>query len=137
VTTFIRYQSAVPNRHGRFPGVFALANGLRDDGRLDATEAQWLRAANDHANATYVDPTTVAPDCYDPVLNRGARSWFTSTAAELLEMTAPFLALLDRHDVPWAELRTRSPGRIVYEDAVQIVAVPQVYPADWPFTPSR
>jgi len=31
------------------------------------------------------------------------------------------------------ELRTSSPGRIVYADEVQAVAVPFGYPEDWPF----
>jgi len=33
--------------------------------------------------------------------------------------------------VPWTELRTRTPGRITYEDDVQVVAVPYTYDADW------
>ncbi|WP_164488335.1 MULTISPECIES: hypothetical protein [unclassified Plantibacter] len=31
---FVRFQSAVPNRQGRYPGVFAMANGLHASGRL-------------------------------------------------------------------------------------------------------
>ncbi len=80
---FRRFQSAVPNRHGRFPGLFALANGLREQRRL-----------------------------------------------------SPYLALLDRYDVAWVELRTTSPGRVTYADDVQIVAVPLTYPEHWPFSTS-
>ena len=134
---FIRYQSAVPNRRGSFPGVFALANGLRDEGVLTEVDAYWLRAANDHANAAYVDPTSVDPDCYNRATNPGARSWFKSNATTLLDMTAEYLGLLDRYHVPWVELRTRTPGRLVYEDAVQIVAVPHTYIEHWPFHPSQ
>ncbi len=43
------------------------------------------------------------------------------------------LELLDRYDVRWVELRTNTPGRITYEDDVQVVAVPFSYPDDWPF----
>ncbi|MEH3088457.1 MAG: hypothetical protein PGN24_02270 [Microbacterium arborescens] len=31
---FVRFQSMVPNRRGRFPGVFALVNGLASQGML-------------------------------------------------------------------------------------------------------
>lgn len=130
---YIRFQSAVPNRRGGFPGVFALANGLRSDGLLSAEDAAWVRASNDRANAAYADPSVISPDCYDPVLNPGARSWFRATAHELLDLTSEYLQLLDRYGVRWVELRTNDPGRITHADEAQVVAVPYSYPADWPF----
>ncbi|WP_373992761.1 hypothetical protein [Arthrobacter sp. E44] len=134
---FIRYQSAVPNRRGRFPGVFAMANGLGNEGLLNEADRQWLRIANANASATHVDPTTVAADCYNSELNPGARSWFKAESTQLLNMTTTYLDLLDRYDIPWTALRTRNPGRIVYEDEVQVVAVPHTYETHWPFRPRR
>ncbi len=131
VTVYVRFQSVVPNRSGRFPGVFALANGLARSGDLSPEDAAWHRAANDRANTMYTDPTTVEPDCYDRVLNPGARSWFRSSSVELLDMTKAYLDLLDRYDVGWVELRTTSPGRITYADEVQCVAVPPTFDEDW------
>ena len=136
MTAFVRYQSAVPNRRGRFPGIFALANGLRDTGRLTDTDRRWLAAANERAEGLYVDPSTVEPGCFDDIRHPGARSWFRTGAADLLTMSAEYLDLLDRYGVGWVELRTDRPGRTTYEDDVQIVAVPLAYPADWPFAPA-
>ncbi|MEJ8283910.1 hypothetical protein [Curtobacterium citreum] len=136
MTAFVRYQSAVPNRRGRFPGIFALANGLRDTGRLTDTDRCWLAAANERAEGLYVDPSTVEPGCFDDIRHPGARSWFRTGAADLLTMSAEYLDLLDRYGVGWVELRTDRPGRTTYEDDVQIVAVPLAYPADWPFAPA-
>lgn len=79
------------------------------------------------------DPTSVVADRYDPVVNPGARSWFKSSARELLELARGYLDLLDRYGVRWVELRTMSAGRVVYEDEVQVVTVPFRYPDDWPF----
>lgn len=110
-----------------------MANGLRDGGLLSDADSEWLKGANIKATATYPDPTTVTADCYDPELNPGARSWFRAESLQLLEMTAEYLNLLDRNGVSWMVLRTRNPGRIVYEDAVQVVAVPQTYEEHWPF----
>lgn len=129
---FVRFQSAVPNRHGRHPGVFAMANGLGMDRMLTPEDQLWLRAANDAANAAYVDPSAVAPDCYDATANPGARSWFKTDAATLLGMTRDYLALLDRYGIAWVELRTSQPGRIVYEDGVQVVAVGKSQSVDAP-----
>ncbi|WP_157973742.1 hypothetical protein [Desertihabitans aurantiacus] len=135
--TLVRFQSAVANRLGRFPGVFAMANGLAHQGLLSPEDHQWWRSANDAANAAYHDPSTVDPSCYDPTLNPGARSWFKSDATGLLSTVQQYLALLDRYAVPWHELRTRTPGRIVYEDDVQVVAVPHTHAEHWPFDTTR
>ena len=114
-----------------------MANGLRDGSLLSEADVAWLRSANEYATATYTDPSTVEPDCYDSARNPGARSWFKSDSVSLIRMTAGYLQLLDRYSVPWAELRTSDPGRLVYEDAVQVVAVPHSYPEHWPFPTSR
>jgi len=127
---FVRYQSAVPNRKGDYPGVFALANGLRHDRLLTPEDNAWHHEANRRATAAYVDPTTVEPHCYDQNRNPGARAWFAAEAVELLALTDPYLDLLDRYDVPWVKLTTRTPGRVVYRDDVQVVAVPPTYPDD-------
>ena len=128
---FIRFQSAAPNRHGRFPGVFALVNGLLWQGSLGSELEQWVRETNAYFDAAHTDPSTVIPDCYDPAGNPGAQSWFRAEAVELLGRTADYLDLLDRHDVPWVELRTKSPGRIVYQDEFQVVAVPLAHEEGW------
>lgn len=128
---FTRFQSAVPNRLGTFPGVFALVNGLGREGTLDPADEAWRRRTNDRITALYLDPTTVDPTCYDQQINPGARAWFRCTATHLLDLTVEYLAVLDRYSVPWVELSTRSPGTVVYADDVQVVAVPYRYPDDW------
>ena len=132
---FLRVQSAVPNRRGTFPGIFALANGLRDAGLLTPRDEQSVQAWNAHGERAYTDPSTVVRDCYDPTVNPGARSWFRHDATALLEMTRLYTDLLDRYEVPWVQLRTSRPGRIVYEDAVQVVAVPFTHAQHWPLPP--
>jgi hypothetical protein len=131
VPTFRRFQSAVPNRRGTFPGVFALANGLAWGGVLTPDDHAWWAAENQRGDELYTDPSTVDAACYDRALNPGARAWFKDTASDLIALTAAYLSLLDRYGVPWVELRSASPGRILYEDAVQVVAVPYTYTADW------
>jgi hypothetical protein len=69
----------------------------------------------------YANPTSVQTDCLDPILSRGARSRFRASASELLLFTRGCLDL---------------PGRITYEDEVQVVAVPFAYSEGWPFEDS-
>lgn len=133
---FRRFQSAVPNRRGSFPGIFAMANGLLRAGMLAEADSDWVRRENARGEHAYTDPSTVVPGCYDPVRNPGARSWFKDDAHELLAMAREYAVLLDRYDVAWVELRTAHPGRIVYEDEVQVVAVPFTHEEHWPL-PAR
>jgi hypothetical protein len=132
VPEHVRLQSAAPNRRGPFPGVFALADGLRETGRLTQREVDWMATWNAHMNAEYADPSTVVADRYNRDINPGARAWFRVRAVELIRITRDYLDLLDGHNVPWHELRTRRPGRIVYCDEVQVVAVPHAHD-EWPF----
>jgi hypothetical protein len=134
VPTFVRFQSAVPNRHARFPGVFALVNGLGRGGLLTPEDHAWWVVENARADSLYPDPSTVDPTCYDRAVNPGARAWFKDSADELLDLTADYLRLLDRYGVPWVELRSAWPGGVVYEDEVQIVAVPYTYAEHWQLT---
>lgn len=64
--------------------------------------------------------------------NPGARSWFRDSATEQLDLARRCTGLLDRYDVPWVELRTTRTGRRVYEDEVQVVAVPFGFSEHWP-----
>ncbi|GAA1484666.1 hypothetical protein [Brachybacterium fresconis] len=129
---FLRFQSAVPNSRGTYPGIFAMTNGLRDSGLLTEDDAEWVRRQNAHGNRAYTDPSTVAAECYSTTVNPGARSWFKDDALALLQMARRYTVLLNKYEVPWVELRTERPGRIVYDDAVQVVAVPYVHEEHWP-----
>ncbi|GAA4845520.1 hypothetical protein GCM10023221_24820 [Luteimicrobium xylanilyticum] len=120
----VRFESAEPNARGHRPGVFALANGLARAGLLTAEEHAWWRRSNDWCNRAYPDPSTADPLVYDREANPGAKAWFKASAVELVDRTREYLVLLDRHGVGWVERRTSTPGRIVYEDEVQVVAVP-------------
>lgn len=121
---YLRYEAAEPTPRGTFPGVFGLANGLAHSGRLAPEDWAWWRAHNDLLNDAYPDPTSVDPTVYDRNLHPDARAFFRTDAHDLLEVTRGYLGLLDRHDVGWREIRTYDPGRILYEDHVQVVAEP-------------
>ncbi|WP_120002844.1 hypothetical protein [Nesterenkonia muleiensis] len=120
---YIRWQAAQPNRHGHKPGVFALVNGLAKSGRLSDQDWAWWRASNDWYNGAYTNPADVDPDVFNSTVHPGAAAYFKLSAAHLLERVPGYLNLLDKHGVAHECLRTSAPGRIVYEDQVQIVAV--------------
>ncbi|MDF1479490.1 hypothetical protein PYV02_10395 [Leifsonia sp. H3M29-4] len=123
---FVRYRARIPNARGVKVGIFALANGLAQNGRLAVEDEAWLREANDWYNRAYPNPSDVDPGVYDRVVNPGAVSWFKVGASDaLIERLADYVRLLDAHSVEWERVVTARPGRIVYEDEVQVVAVPE------------
>lgn len=68
---YVRFQSAVPNARGAFPGVFALVNGLARHGLLTSADQDWVRRANADADDAYPDPSTTDPLSYDPTVHPG------------------------------------------------------------------
>jgi len=119
---FIRFEGPHPADPGRKVGIFALANGLGASGSLAASDLTWWRAANDFGNAAYIDPETAVPGVYSS--NPTAKAWFKTSAAHLVSYSSSYLVLLKRYDIECGFRYTDEPGRIVYEDAVQVIAVP-------------
>ncbi|MER6701675.1 hypothetical protein ABZ592_30585 [Streptomyces fimicarius] len=124
-TAYVRFQSTGRSPRGHFPGIFALANGLAREGRLTEEQHRVWRAGNDWYDAAYADPSRVDPTVYDPAVNPGAVAWFKTSATRLLDRIPDYLALLAAHGVPCERLESADPGRVVYEDDVQIVVVPR------------
>ncbi|WP_284293273.1 hypothetical protein [Luteimicrobium album] len=104
--------------------MFGLANGLARAGVLTAEDHAWWRRSNAWCTEAYRDPSAVDPLVYDRAVNPGAKAWFRASAVELVDKAREYLVLLDRYGVAWVERRTSSPGRVVYADEVQVVAVP-------------
>lgn len=122
---YIRYQSPTPGKRGVHAGVFGLANTLARSGRLSDDEWAAWRAGNDWFDAAYPDPSKTDASVYDPKVNPRATAWFKDSATHLLERVAPYLALLARHGIPCERVESEDPGRVIYEDDVQIVIVPR------------
>ncbi|MEU0162312.1 hypothetical protein ABZ154_26685 [Streptomyces sp. NPDC006261] len=123
VVHYVRFQSPHRNRRGRFTGVFGLINTLAREGRLTEQQEAFRRSNNSWYNAAYTDPSTVDPTVYDHEINPGASAWFKPSATHLLERVPGYLQVLAAHGVDCQLLRSADPGRIIYEDDVQVVVV--------------
>ncbi|WNE97594.1 hypothetical protein PS467_20795 [Streptomyces luomodiensis] len=121
---YVRFQSTVRNARGYYTGVFGLVNGLARAGKLTAEQERFRRTNNDWYNAVYPDPSTVDPTVYDHELHPGAAAWFKSASRELIQRVDGYLRILTAHGIECRMLSSSNPGRIVYEDAHQIVVVP-------------
>ncbi|MBP2354126.1 hypothetical protein JOF29_005236 [Kribbella aluminosa] len=123
---YVRYQSPVPDRRGRRIGIFGLVNMLANRGYLTADEEHFRRTTNDWYDATYTNPSTVDPTIYKH--HPHAASWFKPTATHLFEPIPGYLKILATHNLPCDRYTSTTPGRVLYEDAHQLVVVPPPAP---------
>lgn len=124
VVHYVRFQSPYRNRRGHFTGVFGLINTLAREGRLTVEQEAFRWSNNSWYNVAYTDPSTVDPTVYDHEINPGAAAWFKPTATHLLERVPGYLRVLTAHGVECQLVRSADPGRVIYEDDVQVVVVP-------------
>lgn len=120
----IRFQSPTPGKRGVHTGVFGLTNTLGHRGLLTPREHAVWRSGNDWYEAAYPDPSDVDPTIYDAAVNPRATAWFKDTATHLIERVAPYLEILEAHGVECVRVDAADPGRVIYEDHVQVVVVP-------------
>jgi len=121
---FVRFQATQLNTRGIYVGIFGLANGLARNGKLSDEDYQWWQNANAWYDVAYPDPNLIDPTVYDRTHNLHAQAWFKTTAVHLLARIPGYLNLLDRYGVHWEELRSPTPGHVLYEDDVQVVVNP-------------
>ncbi|MFE3546257.1 hypothetical protein ACFXK0_25125 [Nocardia sp. NPDC059177] len=126
---YVRFQAAEPNRHGHFPGVFALVNGLSSEGRLSVEQERFRRSGNDWFTDHLVNPYEVDRQVYDRDRHPAAAAWFKTTALPMIDRVSGYLDILDMHGIGWERLDSDTPGVILYEDPQQVVAVPTVIAA--------
>jgi hypothetical protein len=121
---YVRFQSPTTSRRGIHVGVFGLVNTLAKEGLLTEDEEQFRRANNDWYDANYTNPSDVDPTVYDLEVNPGAVAWFKSSAVHLIDRVDGYLRILAAHGVACERVESADPGTVVYEDADQIVVVP-------------
>lgn len=123
---FVRYQATQLNTRGIHVGIFGLVNGLARDGKLSDEDYRWWQNVNAWYDGAYPDPNLIDPTVYDRTHNPHAQAWFKTSAVRLLDRIPGYLNLLDQYGVQWEELRSPTPGIIVYEDDVQVVVKPHL-----------
>lgn len=119
---YVRFEGTEPTRRRTRPDAMALAKGLAHSGRLTPEDRAWWGS---HENLMNDASATPGNPPIDRTQHPDAQSFIRADAAHLLDLTRGCLDLLDRNDVGWREVRTYDPGRILYADAVQVVAEPR------------
>ncbi|MCA8970413.1 MAG: hypothetical protein KDC95_11535 [Planctomycetes bacterium] len=114
---FIRFVVVEPdtNDHRLFTGLIARARILRDDGELDQVEVAVLERVYDWFNRHLPVPP------YGDAWPRNCAAWFKSEATEAISAMWELYGLLQRKGVEVRMIKSKHPGKIVYEDDQQVV----------------
>ena len=113
---------ALPTKCARLPsdeGVFTVCYALLEEGQLAHFEQEQVRRHLD-----WFEEYLPTPECLDNDEYPRALCWFKSNARNHLAAMWELVAVLDVCDVPVDFLKTNRPGIIVYQDLLQIAAVP-------------
>lgn len=124
--TYVRFQSPVPDRMGRRIGIFGLVNMLGNRGLLTSDEEHFRRTTNAWYDSSYVNPMSVDPTVYDSDINPHAAAWFLPAAEPLMKPIPGYLRILAAHNLPCERYTSSDPGRIIYKDPHQVVAIPHM-----------
>jgi hypothetical protein len=116
---YIRLVVGDDHKHHRgLQGVFHEIDELYYQGLLDKHEEERLRKLRAWLNKNLpVPPFSKSdwPDC--------AVCWFKDSATEMIAQVWELVVLLREHGQPVRMLRSRNPGKVLFEDDYQVVVV--------------
>lgn len=102
--------------HRQLTGLVTEARLLRDRNELTAAEEEQLEATYRWLNANLPCPPFSSAGW-----SRNAVAWFKDSATGSIQQMRMLAVLLAQHDCPVRMLRSRNPGKVLYEDDDQVV----------------
>lgn len=102
-------------------GIITIARELRDSGKLEPFEMEWVNEIFGWFNENLPKPPFQSK-LASQEWTHDAVAWFRPTAGEFIARMWDLTALLREHGVQVLFVQRKHPGHIVYEDQFQVVA---------------
>ena len=102
--------------HRHLTGLVTESRLLRDRNELTVAEEEQLEATY-----RWLNSNLPCPPFSSAGWSRNAVAWFKDSAAGSIQQMRMLAALLAQHDCPVRMLRSRNPGKVLYEDDHQVV----------------
>ena len=102
--------------HRQLTGVITEAEFLRKEGRLDEQEERFVRETFD-----WLNDHLPCPPFSTSGWSSDAVCWFKDDAGAAIGRIWRLVRLLESAGVPVRMIRTRRPGKVLYEDRYQVV----------------
>jgi hypothetical protein len=115
---------SVDRQSGRRSGIIHAAFYLKEEGQLADYEEEELEKVFGWLNKNLPVPTRLSKKRNSHQGRPQGISWFKGSATECVSMIRIIAAILEEHGIPVQQLVSDRPGKIVYEDEYQIVALP-------------
>jgi hypothetical protein len=114
---FLRFVVGGDAEHHRLlTGLVTEARLLRDRGKLAPHEAERLEAIYEWFNSNLPCPPFSSSGW-----SRDAASWFKDSAKDSIKQMRALAVLLESHGLLVRTLRSKNPGKVLYEDDHQVV----------------
>lgn len=104
-------------------GIFAAMGEAKRKGSMNLAEHIWYINIASWFNRNLLNPSCFTEPICDSVKFR-AQSWFKCRYSEYLEKSVSVVQLLRKHGVNVNVTLTATPGKIIYEDELQVVVIP-------------
>jgi hypothetical protein len=102
--------------HWALTGIVTEARLLRDRGDLDPYQADCLEETYEWLNTNLP-----CPPFENSGWSKAAVAWFKDGAGEPIRKLWEITSLLKEHGIPVRLLRSKNPGKVIYEDPFQVV----------------
>lgn len=104
-------------------GIFAAMGDLKRMNRMSEKEEAWYKDVADWFNKNLTNPS-----CFDSPISENikfrAKSWFVLSPSDFLSNAKEVAKLLKKYGIFVDELLSDNPGKILYKDQIQVVALP-------------
>lgn len=114
---FIRFVVGADDEdHRLLTGVITEARFLRDRNELEEDQVVWLEETY-----SWLNEHLPCPPFSTAGWSRDAVTWFKDNAEDPIKRMWEIAVLLREHGVPVRLLRSKNPGKVLYEDDYQVV----------------
>jgi hypothetical protein len=114
---FVRFVVGADDAHHKaLTGIINDAEALKVKGQLSPEEARDLEEIH-----KWLNRNLPVPPFKSSKWPKTAVAWFKDSAGEPLRRMWDLVAILREHDVPVRMLKSKEPGKVLYEDDYQVV----------------
>lgn len=107
------------NKSGSRQGILGAAFRLQKSGRLVGASLEQLTNILD-----WLQDSFITPDIFDKPENLKGVCWFKDQQVEIIEKVKSLIPIMENNHLAIRIENSISPGKIIYEDIYQVVAIP-------------
>ena len=118
---YIRFTVNYINKQsGINQGILGAAFKLSKEGRIPSS----LKKAFD-LHLTWFQKSLLTPNIFEDSKSLSGVCWFKNSQIEIINKVRELVPVLETCGLAVSEIRSETPGTVIYEDSQQVVAVPE------------